>query len=64
MMKLVRRLVVATMKFNIHFRCKYVPGKTNDVTDNLSRFRLHDARKWAPWLDINPCILPPDMLHI
>ena len=64
MMKLVRRLVVATMKFNIHFRCKHVPEKTNDVADNLSRFRLHDARKWAPWLDINPCILPPDMLHI
>ena len=64
MMKLVRRLVVATMKFNIHFRCKHVPGKTNDVADNLSRFRLQDARKWAPWLDINPCILPPDMLHI
>ena len=64
MMKLVRRLVVATMKHNIVFRCKHVPGKTNYVADNLSRFQLQDAKKWAPWLADNPCVLPAALLRI
>ena len=42
MMKPVRRLVVATMKYNIVVRCKHVPGKTNCVADNLSRFQFQE----------------------
>lgn len=64
MMKLVRRLVVATINFNIVFRCKHVPGKTNYVADNLSRFQLQEARKWAPWLASNPCVRPTALLRI
>ena len=34
MMKLVRRLVLAAMRYNIMFRSKHVPGKTNYDDDN------------------------------
>lgn len=64
MMKLVRRLVVASMNYNIMFRSKHVPGKTNYVADNLSRFQLQEARQWAPWLDRDQCTLPTAYLHI
>ena len=64
MMKLVRRLVVATMKYNIMFRSKHVPGKTNFVADKLSRFQLQEAKQWAPWLDQDQSTLPQAFLHI
>ena len=35
MMKLVRRLVVATMKFIIVYRCKHMPGKINNIADKF-----------------------------
>ena len=35
MMRLVRRLVIAAMKYNILFRSKHVPGKTNFVASIL-----------------------------
>lgn len=37
-MKLVRRLVLATLKWNIYFRAKHIPGKHNTTADRLSRF--------------------------
>ena len=64
MMKLVRRLVVAAMRHNIMFCSKHVPGKTNYVADNLSRFQLQEANQWAPWLDRDQCTLPTAFLHI
>lgn len=38
-MKLVRRLVLATLKWNIHFLAKHIPGKHNITTGRLSRFK-------------------------
>ncbi len=49
MMKLVRRLVVAALRHNILFRSQHVPGKTNLVAEQLSRFMLQEAR------DLSPC---------
>ena len=64
MMKLVRRLVVASMNYNIMFRSKHVPGKTNYVADKLSRFQFQEARQWAPWLARDQCTLPTAYLYI
>ena len=64
MMKLVRRLVVAAIRHNIMFHSKHVPGKTNYVADNLSRFQLQEAKQWAPWLDRDQCTLLTAFLHI
>ena len=44
MMRLVRRLVVVAMTFNIVFCRKNVLGKSNRVADFLSRFKFQNAR--------------------
>ena len=43
-MNLVRRLVLATLEYNVHVRSKHIPGKSNVVCDLLSRFSLQEAR--------------------
>ena len=62
-MELVRRLVVASLKFNIVFRAKHIHGYTNVVADNLSRLSFQAARKQAPWLDLSQTPLDPQLLH-
>ena len=63
-MKLVRRLVIAALKFNIFFKAKHIPGKSNVICDLLSRFSFQEVRSLAPWLDTNPTDIPPNLLHI
>ena len=41
----VRRMVLSAPRFNIHFRAKHIPGKTNVVCDFLSRFSLQISSK-------------------
>ena len=57
-MRLVRQLVLACLKYNILFRCKHVPGYQNVITGRLSRFQFVEARQPSPWLDVNPVIIP------
>lgn len=64
LMKLVRRLVLATLKFNIQFRAKHIPGSTNVVADKLSRFQFQEARKLAPWLNLTPVSIPPHLVTL
>ena len=61
-MKLLRRLVVATMTYNIHFASKHIPGKANSAADALSRLQWVTAQRVAPWLNPEPDKLPPSML--
>ena len=49
-MQLVRELVLTAMSFNIHFKAKHIPGKTNIIADKLSRFQNQEARQLAPHL--------------
>ena len=60
-MKLVRRLVLACLKYNVLFRCRHVPGYENVIADHLSRLQ-----NVAPWLDCTPVAIPdalkPDVL--
>ena len=65
-MKLVRRLVLACLKYNVLFRCRHVPGYENVIADHLSRLQIGKARNVAPWLDCRPVAIPdalkPDVL--
>jgi hypothetical protein len=61
-MLLVRRLVVASIKHNIIFKARHIPGFTNVVADNLSRFLFQEAFATAPWLTRTPTSIPPHLL--
>ena len=61
-MVLVRELVMSCLKYNILFKAKHIPGKTNIVADLLSRLQVLKARQVAPWLSPVPTTLPPHLL--
>lgn len=63
-MKLVRRLVLAALKHNIHFKAKHIPGKTNVIYDLLSRFSFQEAHHIAPGLNANPVVVPSHLLTL
>lgn len=63
-MRLIRRLVLAALKYNIYFRAKHIPGKTNVICDLLSRFSFQEAHQIAPWLSPTPVAIPPQFLHL
>ncbi|KAK2154569.1 hypothetical protein NP493_2169g00014 [Ridgeia piscesae] len=59
-MKLVRQLVLACLRYNILFQARHVPGYQNVIADLLSRLQFEKARQIASWLDPTPAtILDP-----
>ena len=64
LMKLVRRLVIACLSYNILFKSKHVPGKHNSLPDALSRFKFQEAHAMAPWLEKIPSQLSQRYLII
>lgn len=64
LMKLVRRLVLATLKWNIHFRAKHIPGKYNIAADKLSRFQFQTAFQYMPQLEPNSTPIPESLLEL
>ena len=50
-MYLVRRLVLACMKYNVLVRAQHIPGKLNTHADILSRFQIQEFKKAAPYMD-------------
>jgi len=64
LMKLVRRLVLASLHFNIIFRAKHIPGKSNIIADLLSRLQFQKAHTTAPWLAASKTTIPPHLFNI
>ena len=64
LMRLLRRLVCVSLKFNVHVRAKHVPGKLNTLADQLSRFNFQEALLSAPHLSRNPTEIPSRLFHI
>lgn len=42
-MRLIRRLVLVALKFNIYFKAKHIAGKSNTFPDLLSRIKFQEA---------------------
>jgi len=59
-MRLIRKLVLLGLKFNICFSAHHVPGKSNILADRLSRFQVDEFRRHAPWADLAPTAVPPE----
>ena len=57
-MKLVRRLVVVCLQYNIQFKARYVPEAHNNIADSLSRFQMDRFARLAPEADLNGHALP------
>ena len=62
-MALVRRMVIASLHFNIFFKAEHIPGYTNLIPDKLSRFLFQEARARAPWLNQSPTPIPSNLLR-
>lgn len=62
MMQLIRRLAVAIMRYNIFLQAKFIPGKSNVVADKLSRLQVDEARRVAPWLNVDATPVPSHLL--
>ena len=54
LMKLLRRLVLYTLKHNILFRSIHISGKSNFLPDMLSRLQIPQFRKAAPGMRPKP----------
>ena len=64
MMILVKRFVLASMKFNILFKAVHISTHLNTSCDALSRFQMERFRTASPHADIAEWPLPKDILHI
>lgn len=64
LVKLVRRLVLAALRYNLYFRAKHIPGKNNIVADRLSRLQFQEAFSVAPWLNPSAVQVDSHLLQI
>jgi hypothetical protein len=63
-MRLVRRFVVACMKYNILSKGVHILGHKNVLVDLLSRFQFQEFRKRAPFMHDHPTTVDPKFLVI
>ena len=57
-MRLVRRLVVNCLKFNILFQAKHIPGMNNTLADYLSRQQIQEFLHTSPFLAHQQAMVP------
>ena len=58
-MRLIRRLVVQSLPFNIRFKCQHIPGVLNVLADHLSRLQVDTFRRLAPHMNHQPTPIGP-----
>ena len=64
LMHLIRRLVLSSLSFNILFKAKHIPGKSNVLADHISRFNFQAAFQIAPHLNPQQTSVPSKFLTI
>ena len=63
-MCLVRRFVLACMRYNILTHAVHEPGKLNVLSDLVSRFQLQEFHRLAPNMDKEPTPIPPELMAL
>lgn len=63
LMKLMRRLMVASLLHNIHFNAEHIAGLLNIAADLLSRLQISRFRTLYPTMDDNNYPVPQALLH-
>lgn len=64
LMKLMRRLMLASLKYNIHFFAEHIPGLYNVAPDLLSRLQIQRFRELFPAMKAEKTSVPQALLHI
>ena len=60
-MHLVRKLYLYAAQSQFSLSFKYIPGKSNNIADSISRFQMVRFRNLAPQADPTPTPLPPSL---
>ena len=61
-MILVRDLVLTSLKHNILFRARHIPGVHNTGADYISRFQVDQFKEISPGADDLPTLVPEHLL--
>ena len=61
-MILVRDLVLTSLKHNILFHARYIPGVHNTGADYISRFQIEQFKQISPGADDLPTLVPAHLL--
>ena len=61
-MILVSDLVLSSLKHNILFRARHIPGVDNTGADYISRFQVDHFKKISPGADELPTPVPTNLL--
>ena len=64
LMKLMRRLMVASLKHNIYFHAEHIPGLHNTAADLLSRLQIDRFKALFPSMEKEPTEIPRNLLHL
>lgn len=61
-MQLMRRLMVLSLTYNIHFQAKHIEGVKNIAADLLSRLQVKEFQTRFPYMDpactpVNPALI-------
>ena len=60
-MILIRDMVLTTLKFNIFFTTRHLPGKLNERADLISRFQIEQLKAISPGMDEFPTPVPENL---
>lgn len=63
-MKLLRPLVLCTLRNNMQFKAIHIEGTINMISDALSRFQMSRFREVTPKADQHPAETPTKFLNI
>lgn len=64
LMKLMRRLMLASLKYNIHFFAEHIPGLYNVAPDLLSRLQIQRFRELFSDMKAERTSVPQALLHL